>query len=79
MLRVSAEKKHWYAFFVVFVGLQDLSPPALSLKQLLSETVATEPILLVISPGADPSEELRALALSTVGDQHYHEVHMYSK
>jgi len=79
MFRITAGKKCWYAYFVDFVGLQDLSPPALSLKQLLSETVATEPILLVISPGADPSEELRALAVSTVGDQHYCEVHMCSK
>lgn len=63
------------AFFVV--GLRDLSPPALSLKQLLPETLATEPVLLVISPGADPSEELRALAHVTVGDQHYYEVHSY--
>jgi dynein heavy chain 2 len=61
-----------YAFFIV--GLQGLSPPALSLKQLLHETHATEPVLLVISPGADPSEELRALAHVTVGDQHYYEV-----
>jgi len=58
--------------------LQDLSPSALNLKQLLPETLATEPILLVISPGADPSEELRALAHTTVGDQHYHEVCSYS-
>ena len=79
MFRINAEKRCWYAFFVDFVGLQDLSPPALSLKQLLTETVTTEPILLVISPGADPSEELRTFALSTVGDQHYYEVHMYSK
>lgn len=71
----SGQEKKSYPFSIV--GLQDLSPPALSLKRLLSETLATEPILLVISPGADPSEELRALALSTVRDQHYYEVHMY--
>lgn len=64
-------------FFII--GLQDLSPPALSLKQLLFETLATEPILLIISPGADPSEELCALAHATVGDQHYHEVHSDSE
>ncbi|KAJ9578979.1 hypothetical protein L9F63_024918, partial [Diploptera punctata] len=51
-------------------------PPALSLKQLLPETLSMEPVLLVISPGADPSEELRALAQLTVGDQHYFEVAM---
>ncbi|PSN45379.1 Cytoplasmic dynein 2 heavy chain 1 [Blattella germanica] len=63
-------------FSLLSLGLQDLSPPALSLKQLLTETIATEPILLVISPGADPSEELRSLAQLTVGEQHYFEVAM---
>ncbi|XP_069679211.1 cytoplasmic dynein 2 heavy chain 1 isoform X2 [Periplaneta americana] len=63
-------------FSLQTLGLQDLSPPALSLKQLLYETLPTEPVLLVISPGADPSEELRALAHATVGDQHYFEIAM---
>ncbi|KAJ9587001.1 hypothetical protein L9F63_019419, partial [Diploptera punctata] len=63
-------------FALQTLGLHDLSPPALSLKQLLPETLSMEPVLLVISPGADPSEELRALAQLTVGDQHYFEVAM---
>ncbi|PNF38486.1 hypothetical protein B7P43_G03954, partial [Cryptotermes secundus] len=63
-------------FALQTLGLRDLSPSALSLKQLLPETLATEPVLLVISPGADPSEELRALAHVTVGDQHYYEMAM---
>jgi hypothetical protein len=72
-------KENILIIMFLIVGLQDLSPPALSLKQLLFETLATEPVLLVISPGADPSEELRALAHATVGEQHYHEVYSYSK
>jgi hypothetical protein len=70
---VSTLKKN-FGMCIFFVGLRDLSPSALSLKQLLPETLATEPVLLVTSPGADPSEELRALAHLTVGDQHYYEV-----
>ncbi|XP_068082912.1 cytoplasmic dynein 2 heavy chain 1 [Anabrus simplex] len=58
------------------LGLQDLSPTALNLKKLSEEALPSEPILLVISPGADPSEELRSLAVATVGAQHYHEVAM---
>ncbi|KAI5737300.1 hypothetical protein M8J76_012015 [Diaphorina citri] len=41
-----------------------LSPPALRLNQILTETFATEPILLITTPGSDPSSELRTLAAS---------------
>lgn len=37
-------------------GMKELSPPALNLKRLVKETVPGEPILVVISPGADPSQ-----------------------
>nr|CAD7430089.1 unnamed protein product [Timema monikensis] len=60
-------------FTAHILGLQDLSPPTLSLKQLMAETLSSEPVLLVISAGADPSEELRVLAHSIVGAQRYHE------
>uniref|UniRef100_A0A8D8QIW2 Cytoplasmic dynein 2 heavy chain 1 n=2 Tax=Cacopsylla melanoneura TaxID=428564 RepID=A0A8D8QIW2_9HEMI len=42
--------------------LTGLSPPALRLNQVLSETFPTEPILLITTPGSDPSTELRQLA-----------------
>lgn len=54
--------------------MKELSPPALNLRRLLSETVATEPILIIISAGADPSQELLDLVKSTVGSNAYHEV-----
>lgn len=38
------------------IGMKELSPPALNLKRLVKETVPGEPILIVISPGADPSQ-----------------------
>ena len=56
------------------LGLKELSPPALSLKSVLKETVATEPILMIVSPGTDPSQELRDLA--TKVRQTLHEVAM---
>ncbi|XP_071452948.1 cytoplasmic dynein 2 heavy chain 1 [Hetaerina americana] len=56
------------------LGLNDLSPPPISLRRLLREALPTEPILFIVSPGTDPSEELRALAHDVVGDGHYHEV-----
>ncbi|TRY83670.1 hypothetical protein DNTS_027964 [Danionella cerebrum] len=58
------------------LGLRQLSPPPLNLQHLYSETLATEPVLLIISPGADPSQELQELAASTVGRDNYHEVAM---
>ena len=50
------------SFVVKTLNLRELSPPALSLKHLYSETMAAEPILIIISSGSDASEELRELA-----------------
>uniref|UniRef100_A0A8C9S5I7 Cytoplasmic dynein 2 heavy chain 1 n=1 Tax=Scleropages formosus TaxID=113540 RepID=A0A8C9S5I7_SCLFO len=56
--------------------MKELSPPPLSLKRLYQETLETEPILIIISPGADPSQELLELAGETVGRENYHELAM---
>lgn len=50
--------------YQLIAGVAVLSPPPLRLSQLLSETSATEPILIITSPGSDPSQELRNLAQS---------------
>ena len=50
------------SFVVNTLNLRELSPPALSLKHLYSETMASEPILIIISSGSDASEELRDLS-----------------
>ena len=47
------------------LNLKELSPPALSLKNVLRETTSDEPVLIIISSGSDPSEELRELAQKT--------------
>ena len=44
------------------LNLKELTPPALSLKNVYMETKASEPILIIISSGSDPSEELRELS-----------------
>ena len=50
-----------------------------SLKELYEkETSSTIPILFVITPGADPSTELRELALNIVGKDNYNEMAMGS-
>jgi dynein heavy chain 2 len=58
--------------------MQELSPPSVNLKKLYeSETLPEEPILIVISPGADPSQELKELADEIVGHDRYHQVKLF--
>lgn len=54
--------------------LRELSPASVSLKKLYQETISTEPVLILISPGADPSQELQDMAGETVGLDKYHQV-----
>ncbi|KAK7096855.1 hypothetical protein V1264_003902 [Littorina saxatilis] len=58
------------------LAMKELSPPAVSLKKLYAETMATEPILIIISTGADPSQELQELANETIGAECFHQVAM---
>ena len=45
--------------------MKDLAPPHLSLRKV-AENEATHPVLLLLSPGADPGTELRALASNRI-------------
>ena len=64
-------------FAMAALGLKELSPATLDLKKLHSkDSMATEAILVVISPGADPSQEIQELAESVVGGDRLHEVAM---
>lgn len=51
-----------------------LFPPPTNLRQVVKESVAQEPILILVSAGADPSSEMRELAQAAVGSQRYIEV-----
>ncbi|XP_071483964.1 LOW QUALITY PROTEIN: cytoplasmic dynein 2 heavy chain 1-like [Diadema antillarum] len=65
------------AFFATkALGMKELTTPTLNLKRLSQDTMPSEPILIIISPGADPSQELQELAGEVVGADHYHEVAM---
>lgn len=55
-------------------GLKELSPLPLNLKRLYKETLEIEPILIIISPGADPSQELQELASAERSSECYHQV-----
>ncbi|KAL8191060.1 UNVERIFIED_CONTAM: Cytoplasmic dynein 2 heavy chain 1 [Gekko kuhli] len=58
------------------LGIKELSPPPLNLKRLYKETLEIEPILIIISPGADPSQELQELASAERNGECYHQVAM---
>ncbi|XP_038236236.1 cytoplasmic dynein 2 heavy chain 1 isoform X1 [Dermochelys coriacea] len=58
------------------LGIKELSPPPLNLKRLYKETLEIEPILIIISPGADPSQELQELASVERNGECYHQVAM---
>uniref|UniRef100_A0A8C5WVK4 Cytoplasmic dynein 2 heavy chain 1 n=1 Tax=Laticauda laticaudata TaxID=8630 RepID=A0A8C5WVK4_LATLA len=58
------------------LGIKELSPPPLNLKRLYKETLEIEPILIIISPGADPSQELQELANTERNGECYHQVAM---
>jgi dynein heavy chain 2, cytosolic len=59
------------------LNLKDISPSTSNIKFVYeTETVAHEPILIIISPGSDPSDELREVAESVVGKNSYHEVNI---
>ncbi|XP_055895255.1 cytoplasmic dynein 2 heavy chain 1-like isoform X1 [Biomphalaria glabrata] len=58
------------------LNMKELSPPSVNLKKIYQESISTEPILIVISPGADPSQELQELATETIGFERYHQVAM---
>ncbi|MED6257511.1 Cytoplasmic dynein 2 heavy chain 1, partial [Ataeniobius toweri] len=61
------------AFASQALGMKELSPPPLNLRRLYTETMEWEPVLIIISPGADPSQELAELAAETIGSDNYHE------
>ncbi|PNI44695.1 DYNC2H1 isoform 3 [Pan troglodytes] len=58
------------------LGLKEVSPLPLNLKRLYKETLEIEPILIIISPGADPSQELQELANAERSGECYHQVAM---
>ena len=64
-----------FAHLLLFVDMKELSSENINLKRLFEEeTSSTEPILIIISPGTDPSQELVDLAKNTIGTDRYHQV-----
>lgn len=53
--------------YFLSLAVETLSPASTRLSQVIEESVNVEPILLIVSPGADPSEELRTLSKTSLG------------
>nr|XP_040568861.1 cytoplasmic dynein 2 heavy chain 1-like [Lepeophtheirus salmonis] len=57
-----------YRAMEIFVAkalkFKELVPPAIILNDIYEESISSEPILILITPGSDPSDELRELAKS---------------
>lgn len=55
--------------------VKSISPPSMSLQRVYeSESSASEPVLFITTPGADPSQELQDFAERIVGKARYHQV-----
>ncbi|KAJ3280883.1 Cytoplasmic dynein 2 heavy chain 1, partial [Borealophlyctis nickersoniae] len=58
-------------------SLDNLAPPPLNMKRLYTEeTIPSEPILFITTPGADPSQELKEFAAVEVGVENYYQIAM---
>lgn len=81
---VLSSARHRYLFFpkkpqltILRADMKELSPPNVNMKRLYEqETQASEPVLIIISPGADPSQELEELAKQVIGAEKYHQVRL---
>ena len=59
------------------LALKELTPSGAALKHAPQQSTGPqEPILVLLSPGADPSQELQELAAQTVGPDNYFQVAM---
>ena len=63
--------------FFQSLHMKELAAENVNLKRLYEqETEAAEPVLIIVSPGTDPSQELEELAKEVVGAEKYHQVAM---
>ncbi len=63
-------------FCTDLLRIDSVSPPPFSLDSFYKESTGKTPMLLVSSPGADPSKELQEYAAKTVGPGSYDELAM---
>ncbi|OMJ92391.1 hypothetical protein SteCoe_4833 [Stentor coeruleus] len=77
VLRPDRLESAMHLFVCEALGESDVSPPPLSLMDVYrNETIATEPILFIVSPGSDPTKELEEFAEAVVGRDKFHQMAM---
>lgn len=65
------------SFVTKTLGITSICPPLLDLESIYrSESSASEPVLIFISPGADPSQELEELAKKEVSSEKFYQISM---
>ncbi|KAI8621722.1 dynein heavy chain and region D6 of dynein motor-domain-containing protein [Chytriomyces sp. MP71] len=64
-------------FCCTILGVDNLAPTAVNLKRIYEEeSLASEPILFITTPGSDPSQELREFAIQEIGIDNFKQVSM---
>ena len=63
-------------FALDVLRLPSISPPSLSFAQLVDATSPTQPILLITTPGSDPSKDLSDFAADSIGLDKYRDLAM---
>ena len=58
------------------LGVESIAPPALSLPRVCDEADAATPVLFIVTPGSDPSQELEEHAEKAMGRGRYHQLAM---
>lgn len=78
VMHLTGNNIQWYLLNLkineISLGLRTLHPDVLHLAQILKETQSSEPILLITTAGNDPSNEIKELAVATLGADKYKEV-----
>ncbi|KAI6655602.1 cytoplasmic dynein 2 heavy chain 1-like [Oopsacas minuta] len=73
-LRPDCLKAAIEAFCGKVLGSSNICSPSLNLRKIITESVSSNPILIMVSPGADPSQELQDIASETIGQENYIEI-----
>ncbi|KAM9425745.1 dynein axonemal heavy chain 2 [Pholidichthys leucotaenia] len=60
------------SFIVNHLGARFVDPPVLHMQSVLEESTSSTPLIFILSPGVDPTEELRQLAEDSGMSKNFH-------
>ena len=64
------------SFVCTELSVDSIAPPPLSLSRVCDEASASSPVLFIVTPGSDPSQELEEHASKARGSGRYHQLAM---